>query len=115
MNSQEHKTTLTDPSRMMISQQLDNLVLRPNLKPKTTSHSQNRPNRPPSGLNSPLRIEDLCHETLSAGHNSRPESGPDSFLQEMWHPLGKKESLEHNVIALDSQYLQHGTGTHAFS
>jgi len=42
MNRQEHKTTLTDPSSMMISLQLDNLNLTPNLKPKTTSHNQNQ-------------------------------------------------------------------------
>jgi hypothetical protein len=29
---------------MMISLQLNNLILTPNLKPKTTSHSQNRLN-----------------------------------------------------------------------
>jgi hypothetical protein len=42
---------------MMISLQLHNLILRPNLKPKTTSHSQSRLN-PLFGLISPLSIED---------------------------------------------------------
>ncbi|OLD79011.1 hypothetical protein AUF62_00925 [archaeon 13_1_20CM_52_20] len=43
MNRQQHKTIHTDMNRMMISLQHNNLILRPNLKPKTTSHSQNRP------------------------------------------------------------------------
>jgi len=42
MNRQEHKTTLTDPSRMMISLQLHNLILTPNLKPKITSYRHSR-------------------------------------------------------------------------
>src|SRR5213080_3501252 len=60
MNRQEHKTTLTDPSSMMISHQLNNLILTPNLKPKTTSHNQNRlsPDSP-NCLNSPLSVDDL--------------------------------------------------------
>ena len=40
MNRQESKTVQTDMSSMMISLQLHNLILRPNLKPKTTNHSQ---------------------------------------------------------------------------
>jgi len=47
MNSQEHKTTLTDPSSMMISPQLNNLILTPNLKTKTTSHNQKPDTNPP--------------------------------------------------------------------
>src|SRR5947209_10530377 len=43
MNRQEHKTVHTDMNSTMISLQLHNLILTPNLKPKTTSHSQNRP------------------------------------------------------------------------
>src|SRR5437899_7907527 len=42
MNSQQRKTIQTDSSGMMIRFYLDNLILKPNLKPKTTSHSQNR-------------------------------------------------------------------------
>src|SRR6266516_314620 len=42
MNRQEHKTTLTNPSSMMISPQLDNLILRPNLEPKVARHDQGR-------------------------------------------------------------------------
>src|SRR6266702_7791289 len=40
MNRQQRKTVHTDMNRMMISLQHNNLILRPNLKPKTTSHSQ---------------------------------------------------------------------------
>jgi hypothetical protein len=42
MNRQQSKTIQTDMNGTMISLQLHNLILRPNLKPKTTSHSQNR-------------------------------------------------------------------------
>ena len=42
MNSQQRKTIHTDMNSTMISLQHNNLILRPNLKPKTTSHSQNR-------------------------------------------------------------------------
>jgi len=42
MNRQQRKTVHTDMNSMMISLQHNNLILRPNLKPKTTSHSQNR-------------------------------------------------------------------------
>jgi hypothetical protein len=50
---------------MMISLQHNNLILRPNLKPKTTSHSQNRliPAYPNS-LISPLSVDNL----LRRGH-----------------------------------------------
>ncbi len=49
MNSQKHKTTRTDMSGMMISLQLDNIILRPNLKTETTSHNQ-RPDTNPNQL-----------------------------------------------------------------
>jgi len=65
MNSQEHKTTLTDPSSMMISLQLHNLILKPNLKPKTTSHSQTRRILDLVGLSLPLSIENFFHRTYS--------------------------------------------------
>ncbi|MBO0888285.1 hypothetical protein J2P12_04210 [Candidatus Bathyarchaeota archaeon] len=44
MNSQQDKAMRTDPSSMMTSLQFDNIILTPNLKPETTSHShsQNR-------------------------------------------------------------------------
>ena len=58
MNRQEHKTTLTDPSSMMISPQLDNLILRPNLKPETACCGQSSPyTTSNNGLNSPLSVE----------------------------------------------------------
>jgi len=58
MNRQQRKTVQTDMSSMMISLQHNNLILRPNLKPKTTSHSQNRHSLAyPNGLNPPLSIE----------------------------------------------------------
>ncbi len=44
MNRQQSKTGQTDMNSMMISLQLNNLILRPNLKPKTTSHNQTRLN-----------------------------------------------------------------------
>jgi hypothetical protein len=44
---------------IVISLQLNNLILRPNLKPKTTSHSQNRPSPYDSYLNSPLSVDGL--------------------------------------------------------
>src|SRR6266705_6147862 len=37
MNRQQYETFSADVSRVMISLQLDDLILRPNLKPKTTS------------------------------------------------------------------------------
>src|SRR5207302_10733612 len=40
MNSQQRKTVHTDMNSTMISLQHHNLILRPNLKPKTTSHRQ---------------------------------------------------------------------------
>src|SRR6266576_6859161 len=42
MNRQQRKTIHTDMNGTMISLQHNNLILRPNLKPKTASHSQNR-------------------------------------------------------------------------
>ncbi len=42
MNRQQRKTIHTDMNSTMISLQHNNLILRPNLKPKTTNHSQNR-------------------------------------------------------------------------
>ena len=59
MNRQQRKTVHTDMNSTMISLQHNNLILRPNLKPKTTSHSQsNSILTPPNGLNSPLSVED---------------------------------------------------------
>src|SRR5207247_4126085 len=59
MNRQEHKTTLTDPSSMMIRPQLNNLILTPYLKPEVTSHNQSRPIFIFSNsLSSPLSVED---------------------------------------------------------
>jgi len=40
MNSQKHKTTRTNMGGMVIGLQFDNIILRPDLKTKTTSHSQ---------------------------------------------------------------------------
>src|SRR5437870_9610260 len=59
MNSQQRKTVHTDMNSMMISLQHNNLILRPNLKPKTTSHSQNE-THPTSniGRGLPLSVED---------------------------------------------------------
>src|SRR2546421_10493325 len=42
MNRQQHQTVHTDMNSTMISLQHNNLSLRPNLKPKTTSHRQSR-------------------------------------------------------------------------
>src|SRR2546425_4237652 len=61
MNRQQRKTVHTDMNSMMISLQHNNLILRPNLKPKTTNHSQNKPiptfsNR----LSLPLSVQDPC-------------------------------------------------------
>jgi len=39
MNRQQRKTIYTDMNSMMTSLKPNNLILRPNLKPKTTSHS----------------------------------------------------------------------------
>ena len=65
MNRQQRKTIHTDMNRTMISLQHHNLILRPNLKPKTTSHSQNRHTRTSTiGLNSSLSIEDLTHNRV---------------------------------------------------
>src|SRR6266700_485856 len=53
MNRQQRKTIHTDMNSMMISFQLNNLILRPNLKPKTTNHSHSRlplPSRPQLAL-----------------------------------------------------------------
>jgi len=60
MNRQEHKTTCADMSGMMIGLQLDNLILTPNLKPKTTSHNQGRLFLK-FLISLPLSVEDLCH------------------------------------------------------
>ena len=59
MNRQKHETFPADMSSIVPRLQLHNLILRPNLKPKTTSHSQsNSILTPPNGLNSPLSVED---------------------------------------------------------
>ena len=50
MNRQENKTLPTHMNSMMLNLQLDNLILRPNLKPKATSHSQSQLPLPRSGL-----------------------------------------------------------------
>src|SRR6266516_1811414 len=42
MNRQESETVHTDMNSMMLSLQHNNLILGPNLKPKTTNHSQNK-------------------------------------------------------------------------
>ncbi len=47
MNSQKHKTIRADMGAMVIGLQLDNITLRPNLKPKTTSHNQKPDTNPP--------------------------------------------------------------------
>ncbi len=60
MNRQQPKTVQTDMNSMMISLQLDHLILRPNLKPKTTNHSQRKIDpRQSNGLSLPLSVEDL--------------------------------------------------------
>src|SRR2546422_11424702 len=76
MNRQQRKTVHTDMNSMMISLQHNNLILRPNLKPKTTSHSQNqtRPQRI-NGLNSPLSIQDFSIEPAPSIHDK--QSGSD--------------------------------------
>ncbi len=74
MNRQEHKTTLTDPSTMMISLQLNNLILTPNLKPKTTSHDQSRRvHASPNGLSLPLSVEDPHAGERSEGTGEQRE------------------------------------------
>ncbi|HVH14475.1 MAG TPA: hypothetical protein VNA15_01995 [Candidatus Angelobacter sp.] len=78
MNRQQRKTVHTDMNSTMISLQLNNLILRPNLKPKTTSHSQNGSMlASTSGLCFPLSVEDPgagAHfggqENSERGHNS---------------------------------------------
>ncbi|OLB44944.1 MAG: hypothetical protein AUG17_01855 [Crenarchaeota archaeon 13_1_20CM_2_53_14] len=70
MNRQEHKTTLTDSSSMMISPQLHNLILMPNLKPKVARHDQSRLALHSSTLISVLSIENLSVGTSSEGHAS---------------------------------------------
>src|SRR5947208_8449585 len=68
MNRQQRKTVHTDMNNMMISLQLHNLILRPNLKPKTTSHSQNRPISASSdGPGLPLSVEDRQARPLLCG------------------------------------------------
>jgi hypothetical protein len=64
MNRQQRKTVHTDMNSMMISLQRNNLILRPNLKPKTTSHSHSRTISPAIGLDSPLSIEDPRRRTV---------------------------------------------------
>src|SRR5207237_57446 len=56
MNRQQRKTIHTDMNSMMISLQHHNLILWPNLKPKTTNHSQKQNHSHPSCRNSPLSI-----------------------------------------------------------
>ena len=64
MNRQQRKTIHTDLNNMMISLQLDYLILRPNLKPKTTSHSQiRRVPATPDDLILPLSVEDRLMDT----------------------------------------------------
>src|SRR5437667_12052502 len=71
MNRQQPKTVHTDMNSTMISLQHNNLILRPNLKPKTTNHSQSKTHPHLSnGPNSPLSIESLRLRTLSARHDS---------------------------------------------
>ncbi len=43
MNREEQETFPADMSSVMLSLQLHNLILRPDLKSKITSHSQSRP------------------------------------------------------------------------
>src|SRR6266568_720450 len=58
MNRQQRKTVHTDMSSMMLSLQLNNLILRPNLKSEITCHSQRRLSPASTkGLDSPLSIE----------------------------------------------------------
>src|SRR6266568_9407943 len=58
MNRQQRKTIHTDMNSTMISLQHHNLILRPNLKPKTTSHSQDKPIPvSPNALRFPLSVE----------------------------------------------------------
>ncbi|HEX9612099.1 MAG TPA: hypothetical protein VGA05_00615 [Candidatus Bathyarchaeia archaeon] len=76
MNSQQRQTVHTDMNSMMISLQLHNLILRPNLKPKTTSHSQNRLS-PLDVLISPLSVKEIGR------------SAPLSMALTMnWHEVG---------------------------
>src|SRR2546425_7936456 len=72
MNRQQRKTIHTDMNSTMISLQLNNLILRPNLKPKTASHSQKQTPAPlltPS--NSPLSVDNLFIGLPSTPNHSR--------------------------------------------
>src|SRR6266699_5165936 len=66
MNRQQRKTVQTDMNSTMISLQHNNLILRPNLKPKIACYCHDRfiP-LVTAGLNSPLSIEFLPLRTLS--------------------------------------------------
>src|SRR5205807_295017 len=63
MNRQQRKTVHTDMNSTMISLQLHNLILRPNLKPKTASHSQKGLILPlPTLSDSPLSVDYFSDE-----------------------------------------------------
>ncbi len=65
MNRQQYETFSADVSRVMISLQLDDLILRPNLKSKTTCHRQRKNILPTNGgLSLPLSVEDCQSERL---------------------------------------------------
>src|SRR5438034_2601983 len=72
MNSQEHKTTRADMGSMVIGLQLDNIILRPNLKPKTTSHGQTKQHATfPYGNSLPLSVEPLLGKLLACHVHQR--------------------------------------------
>src|SRR2546421_12961932 len=63
MNRQQRKTVHTDMNSTMISLQHNNLILRPNLKPKTTNHSQKGLILPlPTLSDSPLSVDYFSDE-----------------------------------------------------
>jgi hypothetical protein len=55
MNRQQRKTVHTDMSNMMISLQLNNLILRPNLKPEIACYCQADSSLPLLPLNLALK------------------------------------------------------------
>ena len=62
MNRQQHKTLPTNMNNMMLSHQLNDLIVRSNLKPEITSHSQNRHEPAIICLNSSLSVESLDNQ-----------------------------------------------------
>jgi len=76
MNSQQRKTVHTDMNSTMISLQHHNLILRPNLKPKTTSHSQKQTRLFLTGFSLPLSVEPSSLSTLDPSLRPQLSRGP---------------------------------------